>query len=52
LTALPLMQYALTELYERRTDGVMTLDSYRAIGGVSGALANRYGGSVSVFTLE
>src|SRR5581483_534331 len=46
--ALPLLQYALTELYERREGNVMTRDAYRAIGGVSGALACRaeelYGG--------
>jgi WD40 repeat protein/serine/threonine protein kinase len=39
--ALPLLQYALTELAERRTDGVLTLEGYRRIGGVSGALARR-----------
>jgi WD40 repeat protein/DNA-binding SARP family transcriptional activator len=39
--ALPLLQYALTELAERRTDGILTLEGYRRIGGVSGALARR-----------
>jgi WD40 repeat protein/serine/threonine protein kinase len=39
--ALPLLQYALTELAERRTDGLVTLEGYRRIGGVSGALARR-----------
>jgi WD40 repeat protein/serine/threonine protein kinase len=39
--ALPLLQYALTELAERRNDGVLTLEGYRRIGGVSGALARR-----------
>ena len=39
--ALPLLQYALTELYERRDGNVLTRDAYRAIGGVSGALAGR-----------
>src|SRR5436305_1570306 len=46
--ALPLLQYALTELYERREGSTLTADAYRAIGGVSGALAGRaeeiYGG--------
>src|SRR5437763_11725877 len=46
--ALPLLQYALTELYERREGSTLTQDAYRAIGGVSGALAGRaeeiYGG--------
>jgi WD40 repeat protein/serine/threonine protein kinase len=39
--ALPLLQYALTELAERAESGVLSLDVYRAIGGVSGALARR-----------
>ena len=39
--ALPLLQYALTELYERREGAVLTRDAYNAIGGVSGALAGR-----------
>jgi WD40 repeat protein/DNA-binding SARP family transcriptional activator len=37
--ALPLVQYALTELYDRRLDGRLTLEAYREIGGVGGALA-------------
>ena len=39
--ALPLLQYALTELFEERQDHTMSLGSYRAIGGVSGALVQR-----------
>ena len=39
--ALPLLQYALTELYERREGSTLTQDAYGAIGGVSGALAGR-----------
>lgn len=39
--ALPLLQYALTELYERREGNVLSRNAYRAIGGVSGALAGR-----------
>ncbi len=39
--ALPLLQFALTELAERREDGALTLDGYRGIGGVSGAVAQR-----------
>ena len=39
--ALPLLQYALTELYERRDGNTLTRDAYRTIGGVSGALAGR-----------
>jgi len=39
--SLPLLQYALTELYERRNGNVLTRDAYHSIGGVSGALAQR-----------
>ena len=39
--ALPLLQYALTELFERRTGRRITLDAYNASGGVAGALARR-----------
>jgi len=39
--ALPLLQYALTELYERREGNVLTREAYHEIGGVSGALARR-----------
>jgi DNA-binding SARP family transcriptional activator len=37
--ALPLVQYALTELYDRRHDGRLTFAAYGEIGGVGGALA-------------
>ncbi len=40
--ALPLLQHALHTLYERRTEaGELTFRSYRAIGGLVGALAHR-----------
>ncbi|MEM9954653.1 MAG: WD40 repeat domain-containing protein, partial [Chloroflexota bacterium] len=39
--ALPLLQYALTELFERRSGRVMTLLAYQDIGGTTGALARR-----------
>lgn len=39
--ALPLLQYALTELYERREGRRLTLGAYAASGGVRGALARR-----------
>ncbi len=39
--ALPLLQYALTELFDRRKDASLTRSVYAAIGGVSGALARR-----------
>ena len=38
---LPLLQYALTELFEQREGHVLTLDGYKATGGVSGALVKR-----------
>jgi len=39
--ALPLLQYALTELFEQRKEATLTRSAYRAIGGVSGALGSR-----------
>jgi serine/threonine protein kinase/ABC-type glycerol-3-phosphate transport system substrate-binding protein len=40
--ALPLLQFALTEGFDRRRGGgVLTLDGYREIGGVSGAVVGR-----------
>ena len=39
--ALPLLQYALTELFERRQGRMLTRSAYRAMGGAVGALAKR-----------
>jgi WD40 repeat protein len=39
--ALPLLQYALTELFERREGRLLTRATYQACGGVTGALARR-----------
>lgn len=39
--ALPLLQYALTEIFEQRDGNTFTLAAYQAIGGVTGALARR-----------
>jgi WD40 repeat protein len=39
--ALPLLQYALTELFDRRTASILGVEAYHDIGGVSGALARR-----------
>jgi DNA-binding SARP family transcriptional activator len=39
--ALPMLQYALTELFNRRDGRELTRAAYEAIGGVSGALARR-----------
>lgn len=38
---LPLLQYALTELFERRQGRLLTLGAYRTSGGVIGALGRR-----------
>ena len=39
--ALPLLQYALTELFERRDGALLTNAAYQEIGGTLGALAKR-----------
>ena len=39
--ALPLMEYALTEVFDRRTDHTLTLTAYEDVGGSLGALARR-----------
>jgi tetratricopeptide (TPR) repeat protein len=39
--ALPLLQYALRELWQRRHGRRLTVAAYRAIGGLGGALENR-----------
>lgn len=36
----PFLQFTLSELFERRTDGAMTLDAYRAMDGLVGALTS------------
>ena len=38
---LPLLQYTLTELFDRRQGNRITSDAYRELGGVSGALVQR-----------
>ena len=39
--ALPLLQYTLTELFDRREDTTLTLDAYQTLGGVEGAVGQR-----------
>ncbi|NJN44056.1 MAG: hypothetical protein HC806_04550 [Anaerolineae bacterium] len=39
--ALPLLQYALTELFDRREGRLLTRQAYDAMGGTTGALAKR-----------
>jgi basic membrane lipoprotein Med (substrate-binding protein (PBP1-ABC) superfamily) len=38
---LPLLQYALTELFDQQTDRLLTLGGYRALGGLRGILSHR-----------
>lgn len=45
--ALPLLQYTLTELFERRAGMVLTWQAYTEVGGVTGALTHR---AEAVFT--
>ncbi|MCA1680356.1 MAG: WD40 repeat domain-containing protein, partial [Actinobacteria bacterium] len=40
-SALPLLEHALLELWERRRGGMLTLEGYRQTGGFRGALAQR-----------
>ncbi|MDJ0790652.1 MAG: BTAD domain-containing putative transcriptional regulator [Acidimicrobiia bacterium] len=39
--ALPLFQFALTDLFDRRVGDTLTLDAYRTMGGVDGALSRK-----------
>ncbi len=36
---LPLLEFALTQLWDKRRDGLLTHDAYQSIGGVTGSLA-------------
>ncbi len=38
-TMLPLLEFALTQLWDRRQDGMLTRDAYRRIGGITGGLS-------------
>ncbi len=38
-TLLPLLEFALTQLWERRREGLLTHAAYQAVGGVTGGLA-------------
>ncbi len=50
--ALPLLQYALTELFEQREGRVLTHEAYQAIGRTTGALARRADQIYEELTLE
>ena len=47
--ALPLLQYALTELFERRQGARITAAAYHDLGGLSGALVQRADGLLAGF---
>src|SRR5205085_5416444 len=49
---LPLLQYALTELYERREGRLLTLAAYQASGGIFGSLARRAESLYAAMTVE
>ena len=38
-STLPLLEFALTQLWDKRRDGLLTHDAYQLIGGVTGSLA-------------
>ena len=38
---LPLLQFCMTELFERRTTSKVTFEDYRRLGGIAGAIAER-----------
>lgn len=50
--SLPLLQYALLELWKRRRGGLLTLEGYRGSGGVQGAIAKRAEAIYGQFTEE
>ena len=39
--ALPLLQYTLSELYEKKQGELLTFEAYQTLGGIEGALGNR-----------
>ena len=50
--ALPLLEHALLELWERRRGSLLTLEGYRESGGVQGAIAKRADAIFDAFTAE
>jgi WD40 repeat protein len=50
--ALPLLEHALLELWERRRGAMLTLEAYQESGGVAGALAKRADGILAGFRPE
>lgn len=50
--ALPLLEHALLELWERRRGGMLTLEAYRESGAVEGAIAKRADSIYDLLTRE
>jgi DNA-binding SARP family transcriptional activator len=50
--ALPLLQYALTELFDANVSGLLRAESYDAIGGLTGALATRADDTLTAMNLD
>ena len=48
--ALPLLQYALTELFDANVSGLLQTQTYEAIGGLTGALASRAEDTLTAMT--
>ncbi len=47
---LPLLEFTLTKLWERRSDALLTYDSYHKLGGVTGAIGQWAGETYGGFT--
>ncbi|MFI1702500.1 trypsin-like peptidase domain-containing protein [Streptomyces bobili] len=45
-TVLPLVEVAMSELWERATDGVLSHAAYEAIGGITGSITSWYDGAM------
>ncbi len=52
LGALPLLQYALTELFETQVSGLILGESYDGIGGIAGALAKRAEATLATMSVD
>lgn len=48
--SLPLLEYALTQLWDKRRDGVLTSEAYDAFGGVAGAIGDKADGVYNKFS--
>ena len=48
--ALPLFQYTLTDLFDRRSGNTLNLEDYRALGGLEGALVGRADAAYATLT--